>query len=632
MRLKKKTEEEDDTNNISSFKVIKELFSFIGQSNKKLISILVIIIIINVIVNWFTPLTFGALVDDGLGGGLGSIGGNIEVVLSLGTLFFFLTIIGVLTRIIQGYIISKLATLTMYHLRYELFVKFQALGLDYHDSPKRTTGKKINYLTGDVNTIQQLIQSGLLISLPNVFLVFGSLFFMILLSPELTLVAFLIIPGFFGIAGILFRKARKYYKDLRERVADVTSILDESIMGMKVIKSYAVEEENYIEFVKATEEERKTTMKTAKLNAFIPGTIILVITIGIGLLLLASGALIRAGSLTQGTLISFIFYIFMFFEPLFSLISFVTMLQNSIAAGRRIISLLNEEISILDHKNSIKITDIEGKVQYQDVDFSYDIDNLVLKDITLNLRENERLAIVGYTGAGKSTFIKLLSRFYDPTKGIIKIDGINLKKIEIESLRKMMGIVLQDNFLFSGTVKDNIRYGKLNATDPEIIEAAKKVNANEFIMNLESGYDTVVGERGNKLSEGQRQLIAFARAIISDPPILILDEATSSIDPYSELLIQKALETLLKGRTSISIAHRLSTIINSDRIVVLNKGRIIEEGTHQELVKLNGLYNHLYKMQFKDPYKKEEIEEEEVFQLDNIDDKFDKENRFPRFF
>jgi ATP-binding cassette subfamily B protein len=308
------------------------------------------------------------------------------------------------------------------------------------------------------------------------------------------------------------------------------------------------------------------------------------------------------------------------------------MLQNSIAAGRRIISLLNEEISILDHKNSIKITDIEGKVQYQDVDFSYDIDNLVLKDITLNLRENERLAIVGYTGAGKSTFIKLLSRFYDPTKGIIKIDGINLKKIEIESLRKMMGIVLQDNFLFSGTVKDNIRYGKLNATDPEIIEAAKKVNANEFIMNLESGYDTVVGERGNKLSEGQRQLIAFARAIISDPPILILDEATSSIDPYSELLIQKALETLLKGRTSISIAHRLSTIINSDRIVVLNKGRIIEEGTHQQLVKLNGLYNHLYKMQFKDPYKKEEIEEEEVFQLDNIDDKFDKENRFPRFF
>lgn len=632
MRLKNKISvEEDDNSNIGSFKVIKELFSFIGQSNKKLISILVIIIIINVIVNWFTPLIFGALVDDGLGGGLGSTGGDIEVVLSLGTLFFFLTIIGVLTRIIQGYIISKLATLTMYHLRYELFVKFQALGLDYHDTPKRTTGKKINYLTGDVNTIQQLIQSGLLVSLPNVFLVFGSLVFMIVLSPELTLVAFLIVPGFFGIAGVLFRKARKYYKELRERVANVTSILDESIMGMKVIQSYAVEDENYDEFVKATEEERTTTMKTAKLNAFIPGTIILVITFGIGLLLLASGALIRAGSLTQGTLISFIFYIFMFFEPLFSLISFVTMLQNSIAAGRRIISILKEPISILDDENPIKINNIEGKVEYQDVGFSYDTDNLVLKDITLSLKENERLAIVGYTGAGKSTFIKLLSRFYDPTRGKIKIDRINLKKIELKSLRRMMGIVLQDNFLFSGTVRDNIRYGKLNATDQEIIEAAKKVNAHEFIMNLEKGYDTIVGERGNKLSEGQRQLLAFARAIISDPPILILDEATSSIDPYSELLIQKALETLLKGRTSISIAHRLSTIINSDRIVVLHKGRIIEEGTHKELVKLNGLYNHLYKMQFKDPYKKEEMEEED-FQIDKIDDKFDEESRFPRFF
>lgn len=634
MRLSKKKDtinEEERNSSTSTLKVIKQLFSFIGQSNKKLITILVMIIIVNVVVNWLNPLTFGALVDDGLGGGIGSTGGDIEVVLILGTIFFFLTIIGVLTRILQGYIISKLATLTMYHLRYELFVKFQTLGLDYHDTPKRTTGKKINYLTGDVNTIQQLIQSGLLISLPNIFLVFGSLIFMILLSPELTLVAFLIVPGFFGIAGILFRKARKYYKELRERVANVTSILDESIMGMKVIQSYAVENENYKEFIKATEKERKTTMKTAKLNAFIPGTIILVITFGIGLLLLASGVLIREGSLTQGTLISFIFYIFMFFEPLFSLISFVTMLQNSIAAGRRIISLLNEEVSILDDINAFNIHDIKGKIEYQDVGFSYDSNNLVLKDITIRVRENERLAIVGYTGAGKSTFIKLLSRFYDPTQGEIRIDGMNLKQIEIQSLRRMMGIVLQDNFLFSGTVKENIRYGNLSASDQEITEAAKKVNAHEFIMNLEKGYDTIVGERGNKLSEGQRQLIAFARALISDPPILILDEATSSIDPYSELLIQRALETLLKGRTSISIAHRLSTIINSDRIIVLDQGRVVEEGSHKELVKLNGLYNHLYKMQFKDPYKKEEIEEDNL-DMDKIDDNFDEKSRFSRFF
>jgi ATP-binding cassette subfamily B protein len=402
-------------------------------------------------------------------------------------------------------------------------------------------------------------------------------------------------------------------------------------MGMKVIQSYAVEDENYEEFVKATEEERKTTMKTAKLNAFIPPTIILIITFGIALLLLASGALIRAGSLTQGTLISFIFYIFMFFEPLFSLISFVTMLQNSIAAGRRIIALLNEEISIQEDQNAIKVTDVKGKIEYSNVGFSYDSKTSVLKNITLNVRENERLALVGYTGAGKSTFIKLLSRFYDPTEGKIEIDGINLKKFDLKSLRSKMGIVLQDNFLFSGTVKENIRYGKLDATKQEIVEAAKKVNAHHFIVNLENGYDTKVGERGNKLSEGQRQLIAFARALISDPPILILDEATSSIDPYSELLIQKALETLLRGRTSISIAHRLSTIINSDRIIVLDKGKIVEEGSHEELVKLNGFYNHLYRMQFKDPFKEEEIEEKE-FQIEDLDENLKEEGRFSRFF
>ncbi len=634
MKWKKKREissNGEELYNTSSLKVIRKLFSFIGHSNKNLMFILIIIIILNVIVNWFTPLIFGILVDDGLGGGIGATGGDIEVVLTLGTLFFILTISGVLTRIIQGYIISKLATLTMYNLRYELFIKFQALGLDYHDSPKRTTGKKINYLTGDVNTIQQLIQSGLLVSLPNIFLVFGSLLFMIILSPKLTLVSFLIVPAFFGIAGLLFRKARKYYKELRERVATVTSILDESIMGMKIIQSYAVEDENYEEFNNATELERNTTMKTAKLNAFIPGTIILVITFGISLLLLASGVLIREGSLTQGTLIAFIFYIFMFFEPLFSLISFITMLQNSIAAGRRILSLLEEDISINEIRNPVELNNIQGKIEYQGIGFSYEKGNPVLEDITINIKENERLALVGYTGAGKTTFIKLLSRFYDPTIGEIKIDGINLKDIKIKSLRRTMGVVLQDNFLFSGSIKDNIKYGKINATDDEIIEAAKNVSAHDFIMNLERGYDTIVGERGAKLSEGQRQLISFARALISNPPILILDEATSSIDPYSELLIQQALETLLKGRTSISIAHRLSTIINSDRIIVLDKGKIIEEGSHKELVKLNGLYNHLYKMQFKDPYKKEKSEEE-IIEIESIDDDFDEKSRFPRFF
>ena len=604
---KEKIEEsKEKRDNKGPLKIVGRLIRYIGKRNRKLFYPLTILIILNIAFNWVNPLVFKSLVDDGLGGGIGATEGNIDVVISLGIIFFVLTVSGVLIRIVQSYIIQKLATDTMFNLRAELFIKFQKLGLDYHESPNHTTGKKINYLTGDVNTIQQLIQSGLLVSLSNLFLVLGALLFMIILSPELTLVIFLIVPIVFGLGGTIFKKARKYFNELRERVAEVTSNLDESIMGMRTIQSFAVEEEHYNEFKNTTELEKQTTMKAAKLLAFIPGISLLIITLGISVVFFAAGFLIREGLLSQGTLLAFIFYIFMFFEPLLSLISFLTLLQNSIAAGARIIGLLDEEPSIKEKHDAFILKNIKGIIKYKNVDFSYEENVPVLEKINLKGKAKERLALVGYTGAGKSTFVKLLSRFYDPTKGEIEIDDINLKDINLNSLRNKIGIVLQENFLFSGTIKENIRYGKLNADEDQIIEAAKKVNAHEFIVNLERGYNTIVGERGSKLSEGQRQLIAFARALIGDPPILILDEATSSIDPYSELLIQQALETLLKGRTSISIAHRLSTIINSDRIVVLDKGKIVEEGSHQELVKLNGLYNHLFQMQFKDPFKKKQ--------------------------
>jgi ATP-binding cassette subfamily B protein len=589
----------------STLKILKRLIQYIGSGNKKLVYSLIIFIISNIIISWFTPLIFRSLIDQGLGGGFGAIEGDVNIVISLGILFFTLTITGVITRIAQGYIISKLATLTMYSLRQELFIKFQKLGLDYHESPKQTTGKKINYLTSDINAIQQLIQSGLLISVSNVFLIIGSLFFMIILSPILTAISFIIVPIFFGIVSILFRKAKKYFVELRKRIATVTSTLDESIMGMRIIQSFAVEESNFKEFNEATESEKQITLKTAKLMAFIPGIVIIVIALGIISVLFSSGILIREGNLTQGTLIAFIFYLISFFEPLFSLMGFITLLQNSLAAGSRVIRILDENVSINEKENAIEIRNVMGRIEYSNVNFSYEEKIPVLKNIDININDKERLALVGYTGAGKSTFVKLLSRFYDPTEGEIKIDGFNLKDLKIKSIRDIIGIVLQDNFLFSGTIKENIRYGKLDATDEEIIETVKKVRAHEFIMDLEKGYETIVGERGINLSEGQKQLIAFARTLIADPPILILDEATSSIDPYSELLIQQALETLLQGRTSISIAHRLSTILNSDRIIVLDKGQIIEQGSHQELVAQEGFYNHLYRMQFKDPFKKD---------------------------
>ncbi len=627
---KKRDPEDEDSYKGSTIKIVRRLLHYVGI-NKKLSYLLVFFITSNVIFSWITPLIFRSLVDDGLGGGLGGTQGNIEIIMMLGSIFFIVTVVGVITRIAQGYIISKLATNTMYNLRSELFTKFQYLGLDYHESPKRTTGKKINYLTGDVNTIQELIQSGLLVSVSNIFIIFGSLSFMIILSPVLTVVSFLIVPVFGVISGALFKKMRKFFTELRERVATVTSKLDESIMGMRIIQSFAVEDENYSEFNDATELERQTTMKAAKLMAFMPGIIILVITLGFSTLFLVSGTLIRQGNLSQGTLVAFIFYLFTFFEPLFSLIGLLSLLQNSLAAGARIIRLLDEKISIEEKNDAVTLDNAKGVIEYRNVDFSYNSEIPVLKNINIKIKEKERLALVGYTGAGKSTFVKLLSRFYDPTQGEVLIDGKNVKDLKINSLRGKMGIVTQETFLFSGTVKDNIKFGKLDASDEEVISTAKQVQAHDFIMELENGYDTIVGERGNKLSEGQKQLISFARALILNPPILILDEATSSIDPYSELLIQQALETLLKNRTSISIAHRLSTIINSDRIIVINKGKIIEEGSHQTLVDLDGFYNQLYQMQFKDPFKKEKIDEEVLPNIDIRDDSFDKGDRFSRF-
>ncbi len=604
----------DDSPKMAIPTILKRLISYVGRQNRSLIVPLILFISLNIIFSWLSPLIFKFFIDQGLGNVLTAGGGsgdaNLEIILFAGVLFFIISISSVICKILQGFIIQKLATITMYNLRYELFTKFQYLGLDYHDSPKISTGKRISYLTNDVNTIQELINSGLLSIVANLFLIFGALGFMIILSIHLTLVAFLIIPLLFIVGGIIFKTARKYFEELRERVSHVTSTLDESIMGMKVIKSFAVEDENYEELNGATLKEKEAKLDAAKLNALIPGVTTLVITLGLILLFLSAGMFIREGLITIGTLVAFIFYLFQFFEPLIGTIAFFTLLQNSIAAGGRIITLLDKQPSIQESKTAKNPNSLEGKIQYDTVDFYYEQDQPVLENINLKIKKAERLALVGYTGAGKSTFVKLLCRFYDPIQGSITIDGYDLKELKLDAIRTNIGIVMQESFLFSTTVMENIRYGKLDASDEEIIEVAKKVNAHKFIMELENGYQTQVGERGNQLSEGQKQLISFARTLISNPPILILDEATSAVDPYSELLIQEALETLLEGRTSISIAHRLSTIINSDRILVLDNGKIIEAGTHQELLENGGFYSQLFEMQFKDPFKKVNIKKE----------------------
>ncbi|TFG00192.1 MAG: ABC transporter ATP-binding protein, partial [Promethearchaeota archaeon] len=352
------------TSKLGVFLILKRLIKYVGKQNRRILLPLLLFISLNIIFSWISPLIFKYFIDQGLGSALGGGGGasNIDIILQAGILFFMVSILSVLSKIAQGYIIQKLATITMFNLRAELFTKFQYLGLDYHDSPKKSTGKKVSYLTNDVNTIQELINSGLLSIVANLFLIFGALGFMLTLSPHLTFISFLIIPVLFLIGGVILKIARKYFEELRERVSVVTATLDESIMGMKVIKSFAVEDENYKELRNATLKEKEAKLKTAKLNALIPGITTLVITFGLILLFFSAGVFIRDGLITIGTLVAFIFYLFQFFEPLIGTISFFTLLQNSIAAGGRILILLDEDPTIQDHPSANSLKKIAGSI------------------------------------------------------------------------------------------------------------------------------------------------------------------------------------------------------------------------------------------------------------------------------
>ncbi|GAB4326497.1 MAG: ABC transporter ATP-binding protein [Promethearchaeota archaeon] len=585
---------------MTDLEVVRALFGFIGRQ-RKLTTLLIVAVFVNAVVQMLRPLIFQTLIDVGLGGSIGATSGNLQVIYEMGFYFILTVVVTVVCLIVQNWGIQFLATHVMYELRREAFENLQKLSFDYYDAKDRSAGKIISYITNDVETIQELVSSGLLTVFASVFSMFAALGFMIWLSPVLTAVTFTILPVILVCGLFIFKKARRYFVLMRRRVATVTGRLQESIGGMREIKSLAIEDHDYEAFEEATRKELEINNKAARLFSGIPALIMTVITGGLGVVILVGARLYMVDQLSQGTLFAFMIYIFQFVGPVVQVISFFTVVQNAMAAGERVIKLIRTPTSITEVPDPVVLEDVRGEVEFENVTFWYEEGLPVVKDLTLRVKPKERVAIVGYTGAGKTTLITLLQRFYDPQKGRILVDGVDIRRLSLRSLRGNMGVVLQDNFLFSGTVRENIRYGKLDATDEEVESVARQIGAHEFIVNMDAGYDTEVKERGVILSVGQRQLIAFARALIADPPILILDEATSAVDPYSELIIQQALEKLLKDRTSFVIAHRLSTILNSDRIVVMDRGRIVEVGSHEELMERpDGLYRHLYLMQFKD--------------------------------
>jgi ATP-binding cassette subfamily B protein len=483
-------------------------------------------------------------------------------------------------------------------LRKQLFSHLQELSFGFYD--RSEVGEIISRVTNDTDTLSQIFVQGVLTLVSDVLTLIGIVAIMLLLSVPMTLAAFSVIPLLLLLIFIFQSRLRKAYRAARKKIAVVTSRLEQSISGIKEIQSFTREQETIEDFRQANVENLQANVQAGKLFALLMPAVEIVGAIGTCVVLWFGGMSTISGSITLGIVVAFLLYVNKFFHPIIDLTTFYNTIQSAMSAAERIFLTLDTKPEITDAQDAIKIPQAKGKIVFNKVTFGYDPNNLVLKDLNIHVEPGETLAIVGPTGAGKSTIAKLLSRFYELQKGTVTVDGWDVRKVTLNSLHKQMGIVLQEPFLFSGTIMQNIKYGKLDATYSEVEQVAKIVGIHKFISSLPQGYNTNVGERGSRLSVGQRQLMSFARALLSDPPILILDEATSSVDPYTELKIKKALTVLLKNRTSLVIAHRLSTVRNADNIIVINEGKIVEEGNHTELMKKKGMYYRLYKKQFKD--------------------------------
>lgn len=503
-------------------------------------------------------------------------------------------------------LMARVGQSIIYDLRAHLFEHLQRLSLGFFT--RYSVGRVITRVINDVGVLREFLTWAVLAIARDLLTLIGIMIAMLSLNTQLTLLTFTVIPVMIGFTIYFRRRARNNYREVRKAISWVNSVLAENINGIRVVQAFSRQAENYRYYHEEVNHNNlQTNLRAARIAAAFPASIELLGAIAVGLVVWQGGQAVLGsnsfgiGSLTPGVLVAFVLYIQRFFEPIRDLSRRYDTFQSTMAGGERILALLDTPIEVADASDAIALPEIKGEVVFDEVYFHYSDDPTpVLESINLHVHPGETVALVGKTGAGKSTLVKLISRFHDPTQGRILIDGYDLRTVTQVSLRSQMGIVLQDPFLFSGTIQENIAFGRLDADQKEIENAAKAVGAHEFIQALRLGYDTPVEEGGLLLSVGQRQLISFARALLANPRILILDEATSSVDTHTELVIQKALSRLLKGRTAFVIAHRLSTVVQSDRIVVIQDGRILEQGNHSELLTKQGAYYQLYKMGFED--------------------------------
>jgi ATP-binding cassette subfamily B multidrug efflux pump len=511
----------------------------------------------------------------------------------------FLTVNGISALCMRQRVrtMSQVGQKVLYRIRQDMFNHIQNLSFNFYDS--RPAGKILVRIINDVNSLGNLLTNGIL----NVLIDFATLILIIVLmatmSLQLTMITLIALPFIFIVVFGLKRTIRHRWQTVRKKSSNMNAYLHESLAGMRVTQAYVREPETNRVYRELSQDLRSSWLNAIKVSNLMgpfteiiaTGAVVLVYWFGVGM--------IDTGTVTVGVLVAFGSYVWRFWQPVNNICNFYNTILTAMASTERIFELLDTPPDIYDHSDAIEMPEIQGEVTFDNVSFYYEPEKPVLKDVNFKVAPGETIALVGPTGAGKSTIVNLISRFYEPIKGRVLVDDFDINTVTMNSLRKQMGVMMQDSFIFSGTIMDNIRYGRLDATDEEVMEAAKVVHADGFIREMEKGYYTEVNERGSRLSQGQRQLISFARALLADPRILILDEATSSIDTQTEILVQKGLEQLLKGRTSFVIAHRLSTIRNADRIMVIDDGRIAECGSHDELMKLEGEYYNLYTSQYR---------------------------------
>ena len=496
----------------------------------------------------------------------------------------------------QNYMMAYVGQRVVIDIRETLFKHLQRLDQAYFDT--RKTGVIMSNITSDVGALQQAIVDNLISFMTEGVTLVGSLVFMFYLDWKLSLLTLIIVPVVLGLTNVFGKRLRSAGHEVQGRTADITAFLQEVISGARVIRSFARESFEFKRFEKENKNNFDAAMKATKLTAIMGPMVEFSAAIAVVVILWYGGYSVVQGYITAGSLIAFLIYAINLANPVKRLTQVYGNIQKALAAGDRVIDILETQPHVKELPTAKMMDHVKGEVHFDNVQFSYDAENLALKGVTLHVKPGETVAIVGPSGAGKSTIANLLPRFYDVTGGSICIDGMDIREATFTSLRENIGLVPQDTMLFNASVRDNILYGRLDATDEEVLAAAKAANAIEFIEKLPQGFDTMVGERGNSLSGGQRQRIAIARAILKNPSILILDEATSALDTESEKIVQEALERLMKGRTALVIAHRLSTVQHADHIVVLQQGSVVEEGTHDELLALQGLYSHLYTVQF----------------------------------